>query len=149
MPALATITIDVLAMKSGVDTETIHSYQRSGLVPKPRRVANDLLLYRIDDVERLIFIRRAMGLGFSVEAVRELLGLSAKKPKACADVHEIANRHLADVRRRMADLARMESALAPMVESCPRRGGLATCPILNSLSHPDSSSPPRRTQSVG
>jgi len=148
MPALATITIDVLAKKSGVDIETIHAYQRSGLVPKPQRVPNDLLLYRTDDIERLVFIRRAIGLGFSVEAVRELLGLASKKLKACADVHEIASRHLADIRRRMTELARMESALAPLVESCPRHGGLDACPILNSLSHPDIPTPARQTDLV-
>jgi DNA-binding transcriptional MerR regulator len=137
MPALATITLDVLAAKSGVDTATLLSYQRLGLVPKPQRVANELLLYRTDDVERVVFIRRAIALGFSVEAVRELLGLAGKKPKACADVHEIASRHLADIRRRRAELAQMERALAPLVDSCPRRGGLAACPIMSSLSHLD------------
>jgi len=46
MPALATITIDVLSWETGIDIATIRSYQRIGLVPKPRRIAGNLLLHR-------------------------------------------------------------------------------------------------------
>jgi MerR family mercuric resistance operon transcriptional regulator len=145
MPALATITVGVLSEKSGVDIKTIHAYQRLGLVPRPRRVAGHLLLYRIEDIGRLIFIRRALELGFSLDAVRELLGLARTKPKGCADIHEIAGRHLADLRRRIADLARMEEALAPLVESCPRQGGLAACPVINTLARPG----PAQAQEAG
>ena len=136
MPALATITIEVLAKKSGVDPPSILDFQRQGLVPRPHRVAGGLLLYRTEDIERLMFIRRAIELGFSVDSVRELLGLASKKPQACADVHEIANRHLADVRRRIAELARLERVLAPLVESCTGRRALEACPILSSLTLP-------------
>src|SRR5262245_24034727 len=136
MPALATITIEVLAERSGVDREAILSYQRQGLVPKPRRVAGGLLLYSTEDVERLLFVRRAVELGFSLESVRELSGLAARKPQACADVHDIASRHLSEVRRRIAELERLERLLVPLIECCSRRGGLEACPILSSLSHP-------------
>jgi MerR family mercuric resistance operon transcriptional regulator len=138
MPALATISIEVLAERSGVDREAILSYQRHGLVPKPRRVAGGLLLYSPEDVKRLLFVRRAVELGFSLESVRELSGLAARKPKACTDVHDIASRHLSEVRRRIAELERLERLLAPLVESCTRRGGLEACAFLSSLSHPDS-----------
>jgi DNA-binding transcriptional MerR regulator len=138
MPALATITIEVLAERSGVDREAILAFQRQGLVPKPRRIAGGLLLYRTEDVERLVFIRRAVELGFSIDSVRELSGLADRKPKGCDDIYDIASRHLRDVRRRISELERLESALAPLVESCPRRGGLEVCPILTSLAHPDS-----------
>jgi len=133
MPALATITIEVLAERSGFDAQTILVYQRQGLLPKPQRVAAGLLLYRVEDVERLGFIRRALELGFSVGAVRELLSFGSRKSKACADVHDIASRHLADVRRRIAELMRLEHALAPLVESCAGGGAREACPILSSL----------------
>jgi MerR family copper efflux transcriptional regulator len=136
MPALATITIEVLAERSGVDREAILAFQRQGLVPKPRRIAGGLLLYRTGDVERLVFIRRAVELGFTIDSVRELSGLADRKPKGCADVYDIASRHLRDVRRRITELERLESALAPLVESCTRQGGLETCPILSSLGQP-------------
>lgn len=141
MPALATIALEALSEKSGVDVKTIRAYERQGLLPKPRRVAGNILLYRTDDIERLTFIQHALALGFSLEAVRDLLGLPDRKPPGCADIHQIADRHLTDLRRRIAELTHMESVLAPLVESCPRHGGPAGCPIVATFSHPNAPAP--------
>jgi MerR family mercuric resistance operon transcriptional regulator len=136
MSALATITIDALAEQAGVDIATILYCQRLGLIDKPRRTVGGLMLYRTEDVARLTFIRRTRELGFSTEAIRELLGMSGSGPHTCSNVHDVAERHLLDIRRRMADLARLESVLAPLVSACPQTGSVTQCPILNALSHP-------------
>jgi MerR family mercuric resistance operon transcriptional regulator len=137
MPALATITVDVLSEKAGVDTSAIEAFEQLGLIARPRRKGG-LRLYSPDDVHRLIFIRRAQELGFLLDTIGELLRL-ASKPSACGDLHEIAERHLADIRRRRSDLERIEKVLAPLVSSCPRKGGVSGCPIVSALSHPDRS----------
>ena len=136
MPALATLPIAALAEKSGVDTEAIKSYERLGLLSKPRRLANGLILYPGDEDTRVTFIRRSFELGFSLDAIREMLGLGRSRSMNCSDIYNIAERRLADIRQRVADLQRMEEVLAPLVETCPRRGGLAHCSIMNALSHP-------------
>lgn len=135
MPALATLPIDSLAEKAGVDIDTLRIYERLGLLSKPRRPANGLTLYPADEDGRVIFIKRSFALGFSVEAIREMMGIRRGKRASCGDVYAIAERQLADIRRRLNDLKRMEQTLAPLVESCPRRGGLARCSIVNALSH--------------
>jgi MerR family mercuric resistance operon transcriptional regulator len=106
MPGLATITVGVLSDKSGVDADTIRIYQRLGLLPKPRTVAGNLLLYRVEDIDRLIFIRRARDLGFSFEAITEMLELAQKRQKNCAQIHEVADRHLADIQHQAVWRAR-------------------------------------------
>ena len=136
MSALATITVGALSRKSGVDVETNRSYERLGLIAKPRRAAGGLQLYRTEDAARLTFIRRARELGFDVDSIRELLGIDQKRSRTCREIYEVADRHLTDIRSRLADLMRMESALAPLVNACPRQGGAAACPILSTLSHP-------------
>jgi MerR family mercuric resistance operon transcriptional regulator len=135
MSALATLPIAVLAEQAGVDVETIRLYGHQGLLSKPRRTLG-LVLYAPDDVSRVVFIKRAFDLGFPVEAVREMLGVGRKASLGCSGIYAIAQRHLADIRRRQAELARMEKALAPLVETCPRKGGLANCNIVQALSHP-------------
>ena len=135
MSALATITVGVLSKMSGVKLETIRSYERMGLLPGARKAAG-YLLYRTEDVERMTFIRRAVGLGFPLDAVRSMLGMDEARPRSCRDVYAIAARHLADIRRRQEELARMEKALAPLVSACSQKGGAADCPIVNALSHP-------------
>ena len=136
MPALATLTLAALAAKAGVDIDTLKSYERLGLVAKPRRTVKGLQLYPGDEAERVVFIKRSIELGFSTAAIREMLGIGRRKAMTCGDIYAIADRQIADIRRRMADLKRMEEALAPLLETCPRRGGLANCTILNALSQP-------------
>lgn len=137
MSSLGTMPIAVLAERAGVSLESIRSYERLGLVAKPRRVPGGIHLYGSDAVERIIFIRRSSELGFSVEAIRGMLGIGRRKAMTCSEVHSVALRHLEDIRRRQADLSRMEQALLPLTEGCPRQGGLATCPIVRSLSRND------------
>ncbi|OFX01985.1 MAG: hypothetical protein A3D94_10170 [Alphaproteobacteria bacterium RIFCSPHIGHO2_12_FULL_66_14] len=136
MSALATIAVGALVEQAGVDIATLRFYERLGLIDKPRRTAGGLQLYRTSDIARVIFIRRTLELGFSTESIRELLAMTEDSSHACRDVHEVAARHLLDIRRRLDDLARLEKMLAPLVSACPQEGGTADCPILNALSHP-------------
>ena len=136
MSSLPTISIDALSEQAGMDVETIRAYERLGLLGKPRRLPGGLVLYRTDDVARVTFIRRAQELGFSLETIRQLFEITTDRAKSCADVHEVAERHLQDIRRRREDLMRMEAVLAPLVSACSRKGRVDDCPILNALSHP-------------
>lgn len=142
MSALATIALGALAEQAGVDVATIRSYERLGLIPKPRRAFGGLHLYRVADITRVTFIRRTRELGFSLRTIGELLAMTDKSSSTCGDVHEVAQRHLLDIRRRRDDLARLEAMLAPLVSACPRQGGVDLCPIVNALSHPTPSSSP-------
>lgn len=136
MSALATIALGALAEQAGVDVATIHAYERLGLIPKPRRAAGGLQLYRGDDIARVTFIQRTQELGFSMPAIRELLDMTEKSSSNCGDVHDVAQRHLLDIRRRRDDLARLEAMLTPLVSACPRKGSVDLCPILGALSRP-------------
>lgn len=136
MPMLATITIAALAEQAGVDITTINHCERLGLLDKPRRIVGGLKLYRISDVARLTFFHRAKELGFSTEDIRELLGITGKGPHTCSNVYAVADRHLRDIRRRLAALRDLESVLAPLVADCPQAGSVVHCPIVNAIYHP-------------
>ena len=83
---------------------------------------------------RLAFIRRARELGFTLDEVRTLLSLSADDGQdTCANVREVAERHLADVRAKIADLQAMEHVLADAVRRCAA-GEVPGCPIIDALS---------------
>src|SRR3546814_15234616 len=72
------LTIGEAARATGTKAETIRYYERIGLLPRPGRTAGNYRSYGADDVARLSFVRRARGLGFSLDQVRELLDLSAR-----------------------------------------------------------------------
>src|SRR5258708_29008992 len=135
MPALAPATIAGLARASGIDVASIRFYERLGLLPKARRGVGGRASYHREHLQRLTFIRRALEFGFSLETIGELLGLHGGL-RTCRDVNKIAERHLAELRQRLADFGRIESALAPLVSSCPRSGGPQDCPLLVALSRP-------------
>lgn len=135
MPALAPATIAGLARASGVDVASIRFYERLGLLPKPRRSVGGRASYHREHLLALSFIRRALELDFSLEAIGELLGLNGGL-RTCSDINKIGELHLAEIRRRLADLTRIESALAPLVESCPKNGGVQDCPLIVALSQP-------------
>src|SRR6266481_1087445 len=104
MPVEECFPIGALSEQSGVNIETIRYYERAGLLPKPERSAGGYRLYRSTDSDRLCLIRRARDLGFSLDEVRRLLDLADQKSKSCGKVHNLAARHLADIRVRIADL---------------------------------------------
>jgi MerR family transcriptional regulator, mercuric resistance operon regulatory protein len=137
MPTLAPTTIANLAKSAGTDVETIRLYETMGLLPKPRRHPGRSgdAGYHQEHFERLTFIQRAVELGFSLEAIGELLGLTGGL-RTCGDVYTVAERQLSDIRRRIADLSRIEAALAPLVDACPRTGATRDCPVVIALSRP-------------
>lgn len=132
MPGPETFQIGVLSQRSAVHIETIRYYERIRLIPKPARSSGGYRRYGVADVQRLNFIRRVRDLGFSLDEVRRLLGLTDQKSRSCWRVHKIAVEHLADVRAKLADLSRMEKVLAGMVQECAR-GTMPECPLLVTL----------------
>jgi MerR family transcriptional regulator, mercuric resistance operon regulatory protein len=137
MASLPTIPFAALAEKSGIPAKIIKSYEQMGLLSRPRRVSG-LPLYPPEEVDRITLVNSALQLGFSTATVRRLLGVGRRGRGGCADVYVIAERHLNEVRRRRADLERIERLLAPLVEACPRRGPVDACNIIATLSHPGS-----------
>jgi DNA-binding transcriptional MerR regulator len=135
MPSLPTLPLAALADRSGVDIDTIKTYERLGLLSRARR-ANGLALYPAEEADRIVLVNSAFALGFSVPAVRQLLGGKRNGRLGCQDIYVIAERHLSEIRRRRADLDRIEQQLAPLVETCLRTGPLDTCTIIAALSHP-------------
>ena len=125
------VAIGELSRRAGVNIETIRYYERIGLLAKPARSNGGYRLYGPADVQRLTFIRRSRELGFSLDEIRTLLDL-ARGEKSCEQVRAITLHHAAEVRRKIADLRRLERALAAMAALCesapPDR-----CPIIDAL----------------
>lgn len=126
-----TLTIGVLAEAAGVNVETIRFYQRKGLMQEPDRPLGGIRRYGAADLARVRFIKSAQRLGFSLEEIADLLRL--EDGSHCTEAREQAEHKLADVRARLADLRRMESALQGLVERCRATGGQVQCPLIAAL----------------
>lgn len=127
------LTIGVLAKGAGVKVETIRYYEHVGLMPPPPRSLGGHRHYERAHLRRLGFIRRSRELGFPLDEIRALLGLVDGGDVTCGEVRQLTLHHLGGVRRKIADLKRMERTLADIAEQC-EGGAVRHCPIIEALS---------------
>lgn len=125
------MTIGYLAQRTGANIETIRYYERIGLLPVALRQGR-YRSYDTTDIARLGFVCRSRELGFSIKEVRALLSLATGGHESCAEARDLAAVHLRDVRKRIADLRRMEQALVTTVRACDA-GDNAGCPLIDTL----------------
>lgn len=128
---LDSLTIGTLADAAEVGVETIRFYQRNGLMTEPVRPLGGIRRYAGDDLSRVRFIKAAQRLGFSLDEVRELLRL--EDGTQCRVARGLAERKLADVRRKLTDLRRIETVLGQLVTRCKSARGALKCPLISSL----------------
>lgn len=121
-----------LARCTGCHPETIRYYEKIGMLPDPPRTASGYRIYDESHARRLRFILRARELGFPLEEVRGLLALVDEGLPSCAEVKARTERHLADVRAKIADLRRIEQVLAATAARCSGEN-VPECPVLDAL----------------
>jgi DNA-binding transcriptional MerR regulator len=126
-------TIGRLAKVTATNIETIRYYERIGLLPAPGRTSGNYRAYGPDHLARLSFVRRSRDLGFSIETVRDLLGLADEKDRDCGAVDALAREHLAKVENKIADLIALGRELRDLIGQCGH-GTIAECRIIEALS---------------
>ncbi len=126
-------SIGELSRHTGVKVPTIRYYERMGLVDPPARTAGNQRRYGDAQRERLAFIRHARDLGLSLEAVRELLALSAHPDRPCDRIDRIARSHLADIREKIARLRALERELDRILSACDAGNSVSDCQVLRAL----------------
>lgn len=83
------LSIGTLAKRTGTKVQTIRYYEQIGLMPEPERTEGGQRRYGTQSHDRLAFIRHARQLGFSLEAIRELLDLSDSPEQSCAQIDAV------------------------------------------------------------
>ena len=124
--------IGIVAKKIGLSVDAIRFYERNALLPRAARTAGGFRQYGETDIETLAFIRRVQGLGFKLSEIRGLLNLRGNRLQPCRPVRRRLEEKLVDVRRKLADLQKLEQDLRLALRSCNKelRNQSAHCPIL-------------------
>ena len=94
-----------IARRAGVSADTLHHYERRGLLQKPRRLANGYRAYPPEALDRVLLIQRALGVGFTIDELAGLLRERDRGQPPCRTVRALAERNLRDVDRQLEDLA--------------------------------------------
>lgn len=126
------LRIGDLAKATDTKVETIRYYEQIGILPAPSRTDGNFRAYAPEHLARLSFVRRARNLGFTLDKVRELLGMSDQKHRSCNSVSMIAREHLAEVDRKIAGLKALRTELNSIINQCGC-GTIADCQIIEAL----------------
>ena len=126
-------SIGEMSRRTGVKVPTIRYYEGMGLLAAPERTEGNQRRYGRAEMEKLAFIRHARDLGFTLEAIRDLLSLSDRPDQSCAAADAIAKAQLAEVESRLARLTALKAELERMVVQCAG-GSIADCRVIEVLS---------------
>ena len=131
-PAAQPFPIGEAAARSGVSVKMVRHYEALGLLPTVARTDSGYRQYTAREVHTLRFIRRSRALGFSMVEIAELLKLWQNRRRASADVKRIALAHVADLDRRLEEMAAMKRTLERLAACC-HGDARPDCPILDEL----------------
>ncbi len=118
---MAGMTIGKLAAAEGVGVETVRFYQRRGLLAQPERAGSGYREYSDDDRDRLVFIRRARKLGFTLAEIAELLGPA--QHRSATEIARAAGAKLAALDEQITELRLQQCRLRRLVRVCEHGSG--------------------------
>jgi MerR family copper efflux transcriptional regulator len=127
------VNIGTAARLSGISSKMLRHYEAQGMLGEVARTDSNYRQYSLADVHTLRFIRRARDMGFSLEAVSELVSLWHNRRRSSASVKRIAQRHHEELGQRIAALQAMQRSLDGLLCHCPGNER-PDCPILDDLS---------------
>jgi DNA-binding transcriptional MerR regulator len=116
-----------------VSAHTVRFYERKGLLPETGRSEAGYRQYGEDAVRRLVFIRRAKALGFTLREIADLLALSTNDSESCSEAEQVAALTIKRIDSQVSELERMKAALEDLARTCRTRTPSGDCPILHSL----------------
>ena len=116
------LLIGRLAKLSGVRPDTIRFYERSGLLPKPQRLASGYRAYDDAALKQVRFIRKAQALGFSLDEIQRIMNLRGHAKETCRCVIAIAEATLAETETKLKELHQFKDRLTANLTRWKRKG---------------------------
>ncbi len=130
---MRSLTIGEVARAAGVGVETLRFYERKRLIAAPPRRPSGYRAYPETAVDRIVFIRHAKELGFSLKEIRDLLSLRVARNASCAGVKRRTEDKIRDIESKIRRLQRWRRSLRKLAEACDERRPTSECPILGAI----------------
>jgi MerR family copper efflux transcriptional regulator len=130
------LTVGRLAKKAGVNLQTVRYYEKRRLIPPPKRTASGYRQYSPDMVRRILFIKRAQELGFSLREIHELLSLRRMSSNTCSQVRQRTEEKINEIEKKIDSLKRVKAALSRLKAQCNDNimtNHSSECPLLDAL----------------
>lgn len=124
------LTIGKLARAADVPIDTIRYYERRGLVEAAERTDAGYRLFDPAAVDQLRFIKKAQGLGFSLEEARLFLRYGSSESADVGEVRALALDKIAQLQAQVDEIEEMKAVLQRLARECAGAGPVDECPIL-------------------
>jgi len=108
------MTTGEVARACGVSADTIRYYEREGAITAERG-ANGYRSYPPETVQRVLVIRRAIGVGFSLDAIVGFFRERGEGHPPCRRVRAAAEAKLAEIDARIAEMISLRDQLASIL----------------------------------
>ena len=116
------MSVGQFAARAGVRKDTVRYYERTGLLPRPRRTDGDHRRYGPADLDRLLFIRGAQRLGLRLAEIRDLLAVRDTGVCPCEPAEVLLRGHVAEIDREIRRLTALRAQLTGMLTAMPGPG---------------------------
>jgi len=120
-PAEGPLRAGELARRTGVTKDTLRFYERAGLLPRPERLPNNYRVYPAGAVERVLWIRRVLAAGFTVEELARILAERERGGVPCRKVRDLGAAKLAEMEERLQELEAARDTLRALLKDWDRR----------------------------
>lgn len=101
-----------LALRAGVGVQTLHYYERLGLLPKPERSSANYRLYAPESLRRVQFIKKAQAVGFTLEEIKQILAYQRPGAIRCRGVTGLGEKRLRELDTQLEMLKAFRQLLA-------------------------------------
>ena len=109
------LSIGKLARAANVSADIVRYYERMGLLTPPERAKSGYRAYGEGDLRRLLAIRRARAVGFSIQEIAELL---AVRPGGdTSQARALLEKNLAAIDLRLAELNQWRTAIVELMKA--------------------------------
>lgn len=125
--------IGELAKKTGLTTDAIRFYEKSGLIKGPSRSATGYREFSTDTAATIEFISHCRSLDIPISEIKKLLNVRSGSAKSCREANQVIDEQLSNLRARIKELKRLEKNLSELRYVCNAELEPKSCAIIQSL----------------
>ncbi|HKQ76883.1 MAG TPA: MerR family DNA-binding transcriptional regulator [Blastocatellia bacterium] len=107
-----------LADAVGVSVQTIHFYERRGLIPAPPRLSSGYRDYPTEMVSKVLFIKQMQELGFTLRELERFIRLLESEPDNPAERRKCVEAKLSGIDDQIRRLQAMRDELSARALTC-------------------------------
>lgn len=104
-----------LAKSAAISVDTIRYYERLHLLPTAARTASGYRMFPPEALQRLLLIRRALAIGFSIAELSGILQERDRGGAPCRTVRSLAGRKLEELEKQIREMKKFRNQLKSVI----------------------------------